>query len=90
MSHGVPKGKIIIDNNGNTTEETARNVKKMNLAIHSITVVSQYYHITRTKLAFKKEGYEKVYGAHAAYFEWRDLYSIVREFLGYYKYLLIN
>jgi vancomycin permeability regulator SanA len=90
VSKGVPKDKIIIDNLGNTTEATADNIRRMNLSANSITVITQYHHISRAKLAFKNNGYEKVYGGHADYFELRDIYSIVREFLGYYKYLLLN
>jgi len=88
VSHGVPKEKIVIDNQGNTTEETATNVKNLKLPIHSVTVISQYYHISRCKLAFKNCGFKNVYGAHAEYVEWKDLYSFLREFVGYYKYLL--
>jgi hypothetical protein len=33
-------------------------------------------------------GIEKVYSAHASYFELRDLYALAREFLGFYIYLL--
>ena len=44
--------------------------------------------ILRTKLAFRKEGFENVKGAHADYFVLMDLYSLTREFFGYYKYLL--
>jgi vancomycin permeability regulator SanA len=88
QKNGIPKSKIIVDNAGITTPATAKNFRKMNLEINSITVISQYHHITRTKLAFKKEGYDNVKGAHAAYFEGRDFYSIFREFFGYYKYLI--
>lgn len=88
IENGVPTDKIVIDNLGNTTEATASNFKKMNLNIQSITVISQYHHITRCKLAFRKRGFTQVYGVHAEYFEIRDLYSLVREFFGYYSYLL--
>lgn len=87
IEKGIPKDKIIVDNLGNTTEETVLNFQKMNFRDNSITVVSQYYHITRTKLAFKRAGHDKVFGAHADYFEIRDVYSIFREFFAYYKYL---
>lgn len=90
VQNGIPKNKIIIDNEGNTTETTAKNVERMGLDIQSITVVSQYYHISRAKLSFKNFGFDKVYGAHANYFEFRDIYSLIREFFGYYKYLLIK
>lgn len=90
VQNGIPKNKIIIDNKGNTTEATAKNVKKKGLDIQSVTVVSQYYHITRAKLAFKNSGFDKIYGVHANYFEFRDIYSLIREFFGYYKYLLVK
>jgi vancomycin permeability regulator SanA len=87
---GIPKDKIIIDNLANTTEATAVNIRKMNLNIKSLTVISQYYHITRAKLAFRNNGFDLVYGGHAKYFELRDFYSLIREFFGYYKYLIIK
>ncbi|MDB5013942.1 MAG: YdcF family protein [Daejeonella sp.] len=86
--NGVPKNKIIVDNLGITTEATAKNVRSMHLKGKSVTVITQYFHVTRTKLAFKNEGFTNVKGVHANYFEPLDFYSIVREFFGYYKYLL--
>jgi vancomycin permeability regulator SanA len=86
--NGVPKDRIIVDNFGNTTEATAINFQKLYLNGGSVLVVSQYYHISRTKLAFKNVGFKKINGVHAEYFEIRDFYSIIREFVGYYKYLL--
>ena len=62
-------------------------MEDMNLS--SVTIISQFYHITRTKLAFRKVGFENVYTAHAKYFEVRDIYSLAREFVAYYKYLLM-
>jgi uncharacterized SAM-binding protein YcdF (DUF218 family) len=56
------------------------------LNIESVMVITQYFHITRTKLAFNKLGFKNVYAAHAEIFEYRDLYSIIREFPAYYKY----
>ncbi len=90
VDKGIPAEKIIVDNLGNTTEATAENVRKMNLNFGSVIVISQYHHISRAKLAFRNKGYAVVYGAHADYFEWRDLYSIAREFFAYYKYLLVG
>ncbi|MFN3404850.1 MAG: YdcF family protein [Cytophagaceae bacterium] len=88
IAHGVPSQRIIIDNEGNTTHATAVNCRKLLDPQFSVTVISQYHHISRTKLAFKKAGFSDVKGAHAEYCEIRDFYSIVREFFGYYKYLI--
>ncbi len=86
---GVPEEYIIIDNKGNTTRATAVNFKKKFPNAKSVIIVSQYYHVSRTKLAFQKVGVEKTFGIHCNYFEIRDIYSILREFFGYYKYLII-
>lgn len=86
---GIPKEVIITDSKGIDSFNTALNTKQIltERSLNSVLVVSNYYHISRTKLAFKKSGIEKVYGAHANYFEIRDLYSIPREVIGYYYYL---
>jgi len=55
--------------------------------LKSVMIISQFYHISRTKLAFKNAGFKEVYSAHGRYFELRDLYSLVREVPAYYKYL---
>lgn len=89
ISQHIPREKIIVDNAGNNSEATVANVKKLGLANLSITVITQYHHISRAKLAFKKNGFKVVYGAHADFFELRDFYSIAREFVGYYKYLIL-
>lgn len=88
VQNGIPIHRIVVDNLGSTTKATAENVRKMNLKIQSVTVISQYYHLSRTKLAFKNAGFVKVYAVHAKYFEVRDLYSIFREFFAYYNLYL--
>lgn len=86
IMHGIPASSIITDNHGNNTRATADNVSKLkdSLQINSLIVVSQYFHITRTKMLLKKRGFEKVTGVSPRYFEFRDLFSIVREFPAYY------
>ncbi|MBL4650529.1 MAG: YdcF family protein [Aureispira sp.] len=86
IQKGVPSAAILIDNKGNNTNATALNTKALFSSQTSITIVSQYYHISRTRLAFQKAGFTSIYGVHADYFELRDFYSIFREFFGYYKY----
>ncbi len=84
----IPQENIIIDSDGINTESTVQNtlkiMKKNNF--HSVMVVSQYFHISRAKLAFYKAGINEVYSAHPSYFEFRDIYSIFREFFAYYYY----
>lgn len=87
VQNGVSESNIIVDDYGNTTRLTALNVGVMIDKNSSVIVVTQYHHISRCKLAFHKAGFKNVYGVHGIYFEWRDIYSIAREFFGYYKYL---
>jgi vancomycin permeability regulator SanA len=86
VRNGVPVNDIVIDNRGNNTRATADNILKLkdSLQIKSVIVVSQYFHITRTKKLFRKRGFENVSGASPRYFEFRDLFSVVREFPAYY------
>ncbi len=90
VSRNVPESIIILDRGGNNTYKTAINTEQIMRAnnFQSVTIVSQYFHITRTRLAFQKAGIANIYTAHANYFEWRDVYSILREFTGFYAYLI--
>jgi vancomycin permeability regulator SanA len=90
VARGVPSSQIWTDAQGIDTRATAKNTKRF-LEEHqlcSAIIVSQYHHISRTKLAFSQEGIQEVYSAHAQMGpELRDPYSLVREFVGYYAYL---
>lgn len=85
---GVPQEMIIVDSVGLTTAATARSVAAIASAHHwsSVLVISQYFHLPRCRLAFAQVGIEPVYAAHANYFELRDVYSILREVIGYVAY----
>jgi vancomycin permeability regulator SanA len=89
--HGVPDTAITVDNAGNNTQQTVRNVAQLRskLAIRSVLVVSQFYHISRTKMLFRQAGFREVSGVSPVYFEWRDSYSLLREFGAYYQALLL-
>ena len=91
-SKGVDSTDIFTDNHGDNTLMTAIHSKKIADSLHyqSVIVVSQYFHITRTKMLFRKIGFEKVSGASPNYTEWRDMYSIAREFIGFYWYLYLK
>lgn len=90
VSRNVPENSIILDKNGYNTHKTAVSTKQIMQSrnMQSVIVVSQYFHITRSRLAFQKAGIENIYAAHANYFEWRDAYSVLREFTGFYSYLI--
>lgn len=85
--HGVPDSRIVVDNRGNTTQQTVRNVLRLRDSLHfaSVLVVSQYYHVSRTKMLFRQAGFTRVSSASPWYFEWRDGYSLLREFGAYYQ-----
>lgn len=86
IQKGVPDSLIIVDNFGNNTRLTVVNTLKLRSKekFNSIIVVSQYFHVTRTKKLFEDEGFENISSVSPNYFEWRDVYSIVREFPAYY------
>lgn len=88
--HGVPDSAIVVDNAGNNTQQTVRNtvLLRSKLPIRSVLVVSQFYHISRTKMLYRQAGFREVSGASPAYFELRDIYSLLREFVAYYQALL--
>ncbi|MFD0587251.1 YdcF family protein [Paenibacillus sp. GCM10027627] len=90
IDKGVREEHIKEDNNGYNSYMTAQNSSKImnELNLKSVMVITQYFHVSRTKLAFKKMDIHEVYSAHARIFEGRDFYSIIREFPAYYKYLI--
>ena len=87
---GVPENHVFIDNLGNNTRLTSLNFEKDFPDVKSVIVVTQFFHVSRAKLAFEQIGLNDVTGAHANYFELRDIYSSFREFFGYYKYILLG
>ncbi|MFD2117883.1 YdcF family protein [Paenibacillus yanchengensis] len=90
IEKGIAEANIIEDNNGYNSYMTAQNTSEImkNLDLDSVMIITQYFHISRTELAFRKIGLKDVYSAHAKIFEFRDIYSIIREFPAYYKYLM--
>ena len=89
-ARGVPPDVLLQDNRGVDTYSTARNTRSI-LRQHgwkSVCVVTQYYHVPRSRLAMRRFGISPVYSYHARYFEWHDLFSICREVAGWVKYSL--
>ena len=90
VAHGVPASVIIEDSEGVTTMATARNSAAIMRAhgMNTAAVATQYFHVPRTVLALRKTGVTVNQTSHARYAEWRDLYSIPREVVGYASYLI--
>ena len=92
QSRGVPAGAIIEDNQGWTTDATARNAAAL-MRQHgwkTAMVATQYFHVPRFRLALERSGISVSGNVHAPYFELRDLYSIPRETVGYAVYFIRN
>jgi len=90
VSHGVPADQIIMDNEGINTYASAKKtlqiIRESNKK--SVFVVSQYFHLPRARLTLERLGISPVYSAHANFFEWRDIYSSLREVVAYISYSL--
>ncbi|MDN5726322.1 MAG: YdcF family protein [Propionibacteriales bacterium] len=87
---GIPTRAVVVDNQGWTTRATAQNAAAI-MRDHGwrrAVVVSQYFHVPRSKLALRQAGVDEVGGVHATRFLWRDLYSVPREVIGYVSYAL--
>ncbi|TCN57435.1 YdcF family protein [Flavobacterium circumlabens] len=86
IANKVPDSVIIVDNLGNNTRATVDNTMRLKDSLHfeSVLVVSQYFHVTRTKMLFKERGFQNVSSVSPDYFEFKDIYSLLREFAGYY------
>ena len=80
----IPNDAIILDEHGDTTRLTAQNSATLmhSHGFKSAVVVTQYFHVTRSRLALHQAGVVRVTSAHPGYFELRDLYSIARETIG--------
>lgn len=86
VQKNIPDSCIIVDNDGNNTLATVKNSLALrdSLKFETLIVVSQYFHITRTKKLFRKNNFQNVSGVAPEYFELRDLYSVPREFFAFY------
>ena len=92
VSHGVPVDKIIMDNEGINTYASAKKTSQIlrDSNKKSVFVVSQYFHLPRARLTLERLGISPIYSAHANFFEWRDIYSSLREVAAYISYVLRN
>ena len=90
LKRGVPASAIIEDNQGWTTDATARNAAVLmhQHGWQTAMVATQYFHVPRFRLALERAGIAVSGQVHAPYFELRDLYSVPRETVGYAVYFM--
>lgn len=88
LGHGVPDSAIVADPSGRNTWATAAFVQRW-LGEHGgtrVVAVSQYFHLSRTRLALRRHGVAWVGSSPARILEWRDLYSLPRDTWGLFVY----
>jgi vancomycin permeability regulator SanA len=88
VERGVPAAAIVEDRRGVNTRASARNAHAW-LEAHdgrSVVVVSQYFHLPRARLAIRQEGLIDAGGAYQRRLFFWDVYSSMREVLGYVAY----
>ena len=92
VGKGIPLPHIVVDELGYNTAATAKNcaeIMRLN-NFKSIIIVTQYFHVSRTRMALKSYNVHSIHSAHAYYFEPRDIYSIVREAVAVPVYWMRN
>lgn len=91
IDKNISENLIIVDSNGKNTFKTAvftLNYVKMN-NLNSVLVISQYYHMYRSKMILKKLGLKNIYRAHSDFYELRDIIVIGRELMAILKYFIV-
>ena len=88
VSYGIPKEVIWVDSLGDTTYKTAWHAACImkQRGITKAIVISQYFHLSRSRLALSRFGVSHIAKAHASLFLAKDPYSIAREWVGYVYY----
>ncbi len=90
VNKGMNPDDVIADEKAMTTQETMTNyipiAKSHNF--NSVIVVSQFFHLTRSKTMLRRLGVKNIYAGHSDYFELRDGYALLREFVAFYGYQL--
>lgn len=78
---GVSPAFILVDSAGVDTRATAANCARLmrQHGLRSVTIVTQYFHVPRTRMALRSHGIGNPGSAYARFFELRDVYSIARE-----------
>ena len=88
-SHGIASNVIIVAHPGENTPETARDVAEIMKSheFKSVMIVTDYYHVTRVKLALSHEGITDIQKAHVGKLDKEDAWKIGREVIALYDYV---
>lgn len=80
---GVPEGAVLVDEDGVNTAATVRHTVAVmgRLHLRTVLVVTQWFHVPRCVLGFRRAGVAAVFADYPRFVEWRDLYSTAREFV---------
>ena len=91
VARGVPADRIVEDDHGENTYLTAKDLLPVadSLQVHSVIVVSSFYHLTRTKYIIRKLGFRNVHSDASQAFFWNDLVGLPRDAVAFYKYLIV-
>ena len=91
-AHGVPDAAIVRDSLGLDSRRTATHAAAWMQAhgARRAIVVTQHFHVARATLACRHAGIDVVGASAPAWFEPRDLYSLVREFVALPVYALFR
>lgn len=92
LDHSVLSNQIIVDERGSTTYATVLRCKELIPDVKKvrILIVSQFYHITRSLMAFRSAGFTNVYHSHSTYHDIKDVFSLFREIIAIYCYFFAN
>jgi vancomycin permeability regulator SanA len=88
VSRGVPNDAIVADKTGDSTMGTARFAAQLirSKGLGNPILVSQFFHISRLRLALEKQGISSAGNVHSNRFETRDWFYLVREVFAYGAY----
>jgi len=81
VSAGVPESAIVTDHHGTNTRRSGENAAAVmrERGWRTADVVTQYFHVARARWACRRMGIHVVGAGVPRYFEWRDVYSTLRE-----------
>ena len=92
LRQGVPEAAIVLDRGGVNTRATAADTARWmrTRGLSRVLVVSQFYHLSRSRLAFERCGVRTIYTAHGWRFSTRDVFGLGRDTVGYAVYWLTD